>query len=160
RVMLMTFLGKKRWAADADPHESPKTMTWPLIGLGALSVVGGAGLLYLGGGIVDWLSPVTGEEHHELPLALPLLIAITLIVVVAGVAVAWLMYGARSVPEEQPAGNVLTVASRKDLYGDAVNEALLMRPGQYLTRSLVYADSKGIDGAVAGVAAGFVRLAE
>ena len=28
----------------------------------------------------------------------------------------------------------MTVAARKDLYGDAFNESLLMRPGQWLTR--------------------------
>jgi NADH-quinone oxidoreductase subunit L len=34
-----------------------------------------------------------------------------------------------------------------------VNEAVFMRPGQYLTRSLVYVDNRGIDGAVNGLAA-------
>jgi NADH-quinone oxidoreductase subunit L len=29
-----------------------------------------------------------------------------------------------------------------------------MRPGQYLTRALVFADSRGVDGAVHGLAAG------
>jgi NADH-quinone oxidoreductase subunit L len=33
-----------------------------------------------------------------------------------------------------------------------------MRPGQYLTRTLVYVDSRGIDGAVNGVAAGIAGL--
>ena len=159
RVMLMTFLGQKRWAPEAEPHESPRVMTWPLIALGALSVIGGAGLLYLGGGIIDWLVPVTGEAHHDLPIPVALLTVITLIVVIAGVALAWMMYGTRQIPVEQPAGNPLTVAARKDLYGDAVNEAVLMRPGQYLTRSLVYADGKGVDGGVSAVAAGFMGLA-
>jgi NADH-quinone oxidoreductase subunit L len=36
------------------------------------------------------------------------------------------------------------------LYGDAVNEAVFMRPGQYLTRTLVYFDNKVVDGAVNG----------
>ncbi|NED94510.1 NADH-quinone oxidoreductase subunit L [Phytoactinopolyspora alkaliphila] len=152
RVMLMTFLTSKRWAEDVHPHESPRVMTWPLIGLAALSLVGGAALLYVGGGIVEWLEPVTGEEHHDLPLPVAALIAITLVVVVAGVAVAWLLYGRRPVPVEAPAGNPLTVAARRDLYGDAVNEAVLMRPGQYLTRSLVYVENRGVDGAVIGAA--------
>nr|WP_245951273.1 NADH-quinone oxidoreductase subunit L [Phytoactinopolyspora halophila] len=152
RVMLMTFLGSKRWAEEAHPHESPRVMTWPLIALGALSVVGGAGLLYLGGGIVDWLEPVTGEEHHDLPVPLAVLMTSTLITVLAGAAVAWLLYGRRPVPEVAPRGNPLTVAARRDLYGDAVNEGLFMRPGQYLTRSLVYAESRGVDGTIVGAA--------
>ena len=46
------------------------------------------------------------------------------------------------------------LAARKNLYFDSLNESLLMRPGQYLTRALVFADHRGIDGAVHGLAAG------
>ena len=41
---------------------------------------------------------------------------------------------------------------RKDLYQDSFNEAVLMRPGQALTKSLVKTDENIIDGAVRGVA--------
>jgi NADH-quinone oxidoreductase subunit L len=47
-----------------------------------------------------------------------------------------------------------TRAARADLYGDHVNEAVFMRPGQYLTRTLVWTDNKVVDGAVNGTAAG------
>jgi NADH-quinone oxidoreductase subunit L len=47
------------------------------------------------------------------------------------------------------------VAARRLLWADAVNEALLMRPGQWLTRLLVYVDNRGVDGAVNGLAATF-----
>jgi len=153
RVMLFTFFGEKRWADDAHPHESPQVMTAPLWVLGALSAVGGAALLYLGGGIIGWLEPVTGEEHLELGIPVWAMTVITLAVVAVGVAVAWLIFGRQPVPVTAPRGSVVTVAARRDLYGDAVNEALLMRPGQYLTRSLVYLDNRGIDGAVLGTAA-------
>jgi NADH-quinone oxidoreductase subunit L len=154
RVMLMTFAGAKRWAADAHPHESLPVMTVPLIILGALSAVGGAALLYLGGGIVTWLEPVTGEEHVELGIPIWAMTLITLTVVLVGVFIAWQVFGRQPVPVTQPAGSVVTVAARRDLYGDAVNEAVFMRPGQYLTRSLVYVDNRGIDGAVVGTASG------
>jgi NADH-quinone oxidoreductase subunit L len=154
RVMLMTFAGAKRWAADAHPHESPSVMTVPLVILGALSVVGGAALLYVGGGIVQWLEPVTGEEHVELGIPIWAMTLITLAVVLVGVFIAWQVFGRQPVPVAQPAGSVVTVAARRDLYGDAVNEAVFMRPGQYLTRSLVYVDNRGIDGAVVGTASG------
>ena len=152
RVMLMTFFGSRRWKQSEPPHESPPVMTFPLIVLAVLSVIGGAGLLYLSAGIVEWLAPVTGEAHHDLPMPLALLITITLATVVAGVATAWAMYGRKPVREDVPAGNPLTVAARNDLYGDAFNEAVLMRPGQYLTRSLVYVENRGVDGAVVGTA--------
>ncbi|MGH3445593.1 MAG: NADH-quinone oxidoreductase subunit L, partial [Nocardioidaceae bacterium] len=65
RVMLMTFVGKKRWAEDVHPHESPKVMTIPLMVLGALSAVGG--VLIAGGWIIDFLTPVVGPlSEHQL----------------------------------------------------------------------------------------------
>lgn len=159
RVMLMTFGGRRRWPEGAHPHESPPVMTVPLWILGGLSVVGGAGLLYLGGGIVDWLAPVTGEEHEELAIPVWALTSIILGTVVVGGLIAWLVFGRRTVPETAPAGSFVTVAARKDLYGDAVNEAVFMRPGQYLTRLLVYAENRGVDGAVGGVAAAVAGMA-
>ncbi|MGH9262398.1 MAG: proton-conducting transporter membrane subunit, partial [Acidimicrobiales bacterium] len=158
RLMLMTFLGEKRWAEDAHPHESPRIMTVPLWILATLSVIGGAGLLYLGGGIIDWLEPVTGEDAHELGIPVWAMTLITLAVVAVGVALAWQVFGRRPIPVTAPRGSLVTVAARRDLYGDAVNEALLMRPGQYLTRFLVYVDNRGVDGAVVGTAAAFGGL--
>jgi len=154
RVMLMTFVGAKRWAADAHPHESPRVMTVPLIVLGVLSTIGGAALLYIGGGIVEWLEPVTGEEHLELGIPVWAMTVIILAVVLVGAFIAWQVFGRQPVPVTQPTGSAVTVAARRDLYGDAVNEAVFMRPGQYLTRSLVYVDNRGIDGAVVGTASG------
>jgi len=75
--------------------------------------------------------------------------------VLAGAALAYLQYGRdRDIPVLAPvAVSPLTTAARRDLYQDAFNEAVFMRPGQYLTRSLVYGDNRGIDGAVNGLAA-------
>jgi NADH-quinone oxidoreductase subunit L len=46
-------------------------------------------------------------------------------------------------------------AARADLYGNALNEALVARPGQWLTGGLVFTDRKGVDGLVNGIAALF-----
>ena len=54
RLMLMTFVGKKRWKPDVHPHESPLVMTVPLIFLGIASAIGG---LVLNNWIVGWLDP-------------------------------------------------------------------------------------------------------
>ncbi len=64
RVMIMTFFGERRWKDDADPHESPGIMVWPMILLAVGSVVAG-GLLVLGGSLQHWLEPVVGSVHHE-----------------------------------------------------------------------------------------------
>ena len=73
--------------------------------------------------------------------------------VLAAVVLAWLMYGRVPVSSEAPRGSPLTVAARKDLYGDAFNESVLERPGQWLTRLSVYFDNRGVDGLVNSLAA-------
>src|SRR6202035_1666348 len=78
---------------------------------------------------------------------------IALILAVLGVGVSWAMYGRVPVAATAPRGSVLTHAARADLYGDAFNESVLMRPGQWLTRLSVYFDSRGVDGLVNGLAA-------
>ena len=45
--------------------------------------------------------------------------------------------------------------ARRNLFADAFNELVLMRPGQWLTRALVFFDNRGVDGTVNGMAAGF-----
>jgi NADH-quinone oxidoreductase subunit L len=156
RVMLMTWFGDKRWREEAHPHESPPIMVGPLVALAFLSLVGGAMELGVmpGGGIENWLDPVTGFEESEHLLPTAVYPVMTLAVVAVGVVWAWLVYGREPVPVTPPVGSPLTRAARRDLYGDAFNEAVFMRPGQYLTRTLVWADGRGIDGAVNGVAAG------
>jgi len=48
--------------------------------------------------------------------------------------------------------------ARANVGGDAINEALVGRPGIWATRMLVFADGRGIDGAVNGIAAGLGGL--
>jgi NADH-quinone oxidoreductase subunit L len=151
RVMLMTFFGEKRWADDVHPHEAPTVMTWPMILLAIGSVISG-GALAIGGTFEHWLEPVVGahEAHHAVPVWV--VTTVILAVVAAGIAIAYRMYGTRAVPEEAPAGSALTVAARKDLYGDAFNEQVFMRPGQVLTEGLVEIDDEAVDGAATGLA--------
>ncbi|WP_027501492.1 NADH-quinone oxidoreductase subunit L [Rhodococcus sp. UNC363MFTsu5.1] len=156
RVMLMTFFGTPRWREEpvaAHPHESPGVMTWPMILIAIGSVASGA-ILAFGGALQHWLEPVVGAHHPDLGVPVWVITATTLAVVLAGVAVAYRQYAGQEIPEVAPAAvSPLTVAARRDLYGDAVNEAVFMRPGQHLTRWLGYFDGRGIDGVVGGLAA-------
>jgi NADH-quinone oxidoreductase subunit L len=86
-------------------------------------------------------------------LGVPVITSLTLLLVAAGALLAYRRYAVAEVPLLAPQGWLLTRAARRDLYQDAVNEAVLMRPGQYLTRSLVFVDNRGVDGAVGGLAA-------
>ncbi|WP_433580387.1 NADH-quinone oxidoreductase subunit L [Nocardia brasiliensis] len=153
RVMLMTFFGERRWKPDTHPHESPAVMTRPMVLLAFGSVAAGA-LFVFGSALQNWLEPVVGAHHGEETVPAAVVTALALVVVAAGVGFAYYQYAQRTIPETAPqAVSALTVAARKDLYGDALNEAAFMRPGGYLTRALVFLDNRGIDGIVNGTAA-------
>ena len=156
RLMIMTFFGERRWDPDAHPHESPAVMTGPMIVLALGSVFSGFALTF-GGGLQQFLEPVVGRSAEEgiHTISPTVLTLITLLVVAGGAAAAYRQYGTQAVPRTAPqAVSPVTVAARRNLYGDAVNESLLMRPGQYLTRALVFVDGRGVDGVVNGLAAG------
>ncbi|MGK5545624.1 NADH-quinone oxidoreductase subunit L [Streptomyces sp. URMC 127] len=172
RVMLMTFFGEKRWqpapspdepsaepAAETrgegalpHPHESPRTMTIPMVLLAFGSVFAG-GLFSINDTFLKWLEPVTGHEEGHSPLSALTVTAATMVVLVLGVALAWAQYGRRPVPVTAPRGSLLTRAARRDLLQDDFNHVVLVRGGEHLTRSLVYVDHTLVDGVVNGTAA-------
>jgi NADH-quinone oxidoreductase subunit L len=151
RVMFMTFAGERRWDPDADPHEVPPIMTSPMILL-AVGAVGWGAFEILGDRLAHFLGPVTGYVPPEPAIFSPAGIA-ALVLALAAVALAWAMYGRRPVPSVAPAAGFAVTAARRDLYGDAFNESVLMRPGQWLTRLSVYFDNRGVDGLVNTIAA-------
>jgi NADH-quinone oxidoreductase subunit L len=164
RLFFMTFHGTRRWddgsgmvpgaeatGAVQHPHESSRLMTWPMIALAVGSAVLGGALL-IGDAFTTWLEPVTGHvEHHEPVLPWGLIMGATFALILAGAFLAWRQYAAAPVAVVAPRGSVLTRAARRDLFQDAVSEAVVMRPGQYLTRSLVYGDRTVLDGGVSGL---------
>ena len=153
RVMLMTFFGERRWDEKVHPHEAPPVMIAPMIVLAIGSVAAG-GFLILANRLMNFLGPVTGVPPVLHGIWTTAGVA-ALVLVVIGLVIAWALYGRREVPVTAPRGSLVTVAARKDLYGDAINEGLLMRPGQWLTRLSVYFDNRGVDGLVNTVAAAF-----
>jgi NADH-quinone oxidoreductase subunit L len=167
RLMFMTFFGKQRWKelktqdadgleADFHPHES-KPVMWVPMAILAVGSVGAGWFFSSGDTLVNWLSPSLGElqeaEHSVIPHTLVPYLTIALSVL--GALLAWLIVGRRDVPVVRPEPVAFPVrAARRDLYGNALNEALVARPGTWLTRALVYVDNKGVDGLVNGIAAG------
>ena len=160
RLFLMTFHGRPRWTTEGEharhPHESPGSMTGPMILLAVGSLLAG-GLFVLGHSLQDWLEPVAGAGvegvHTFSPLVLTLL---TLVVTAGGFAGAYVRYQLRPVEATAPPDSevtLATVAARHDLFANTFNETVAMRPGQYLTRFLVWLDLVGVDGLVRGSAA-------
>jgi NADH-quinone oxidoreductase subunit L len=154
RLMFMTFFGRARWEEGVHPHEAPPVMTVPMIVL-AIGSVGAGFLLVQAFPLSDWLAPVFGEPREAQHVVAPLSIGLALFAVMAiGVFLAWLFVGRREVPVTAPVRvSPVTRAARKALYADTINESLFMRPGQWLTRALVFFDNRGVDGAVNGLAA-------
>ncbi len=162
RVMLMTFFGEKRWKPDENgalphPHESPKSMTIPMIVLAFGSVFAG-GIFGVGDRFLHWLEPVTHHSHGDSPVSATTVTAATIVLLLVGVGIAWLQYGRRPVPAAAPRGSLLTRAARRDLLQDDFNHVVLVSGGAHLTRSLVYVDHSLVDGVVNGTAAAFGGL--
>ncbi|MFJ9099618.1 NADH-quinone oxidoreductase subunit L [Streptomyces sp. NPDC102405] len=174
RVMLMTFFGEERWKnqptrspeapsaepaaehhgehAEPHPHESPRSMTIPMIVLAFGSVFAG-GFFSIGDRFLHWLEPITGHSEGDSPLSAATVTGATTVCLVIGVAIAWAQYGRKPVPAVAPRGSLLTRAARRDLLQDDFNHVVLVRGGEHLTRSLVYVDHTLVDGVVNGTAA-------
>ncbi|WP_267936360.1 NADH-quinone oxidoreductase subunit L [Saccharothrix sp. S26] len=161
RLFVLVFLGKPRYtelrSADGreyHPHESPVSMTLPMIVLAVGSV--GAGWFFSSGhNLAGWLAPSLGElqEQHGV-LSHGVVNILVLALSALGAALGFLLFLRGEQPVERPARVSFPVrAARADLYGNALNEALFARPGTWLTRALVFVDNKGVDGLVNGSAA-------
>jgi NADH-quinone oxidoreductase subunit L len=150
RLMLMTFFTEKRWSKGVHPHESPAVMTGPLVVLAALSVLGG--IMLAGEWIVDFLQPVTGvSEHEDPPIPVLAVSAIAVVVVAIGVAVAWFVFGRHPVPREAPQDvSFVTRAGREEVYGNQINDTLVVNPSRHLTSGLLGTDKRVVDGALTG----------
>ncbi len=158
RLMLMTFFGKARWkdlksadGRDYHPHESPSTMTVPMVVL-AVGSIGAGAFLAIGHRLPEWLAPSLGEFVEPHPPVAPIVITIaTLLLIAAGVGVAYLAVGRRPVPVQAPSRVPLVVRlARADVGGNAINEALFARPGIALTAKLTDLDTSAVDYTVSG----------
>ena len=169
RQVIMVFFGKARWHDDHEAHgahgdahtpaESPPTMLVPLVVLAVLSAIGGlmqlpfrASLHRLG----HWLAPVVEESERHLSEHSEdlkyVLMAIAVIVAIAGIALAWLVYSRRRLPVVEPA-----VLANGWYYDQAVTR-FMGGPGRDAFEGVAWADQHLVDGAVNGVAEG-VRAA-
>ncbi|NNG35076.1 NADH-quinone oxidoreductase subunit L [Nakamurella sp. DB0629] len=175
RLMLMTFFGESRWkklrsvaepaGREYHPHEAPLVMTLPMIVL-AIGALGAGAFLAIGDRLVEFLgSSSLGEFDEEavaghLPMPAIVITILTLVLVAAGILIAWVFVGSKPVPVTAPERvNPLIRLARNDVGGNAVNEALFARPGITATKAAVFTDDRGIDGGVTGAAAGLAGLA-
>ncbi|QBQ39860.1 NADH-quinone oxidoreductase subunit L [Sphingobacterium psychroaquaticum] len=170
RLLFMTFFGSFRGTADqkAHLHESPWQMTFPLIILAFLSVVGGwINLPEAVGGshaLANFLAPIyKGSRLADFDLALShqteyLLMGVSAIVAIVMAIVAYTMYGKMDgKPMTEKNEGFLYRLSYNKLYVDELYDAIIVRPLQWLSTFLhTYVEKLGIDGFVNGIASFFV----
>ncbi len=142
------------------PHESPASMTVPLVVLAVLSAVGGAVLNFTHSGpFTQWLSPtVASTENVDFaahgPLTEPMLIAISIVAAILGIGLAYLAYGPRrdlsSGRMAEPIRGPVAELMQRKFFVDEAYEAVFVRFGGWLSNGLARFDKRGIDGLVNG----------
>ena len=160
RLIRLTFYGEKRYDEHhVHVHESPSSMTGPLIILSILSLTGGwFALPALFGGkdyFAEFLSPVFGAAEAgggEAAQSLERILSIVAVVAAtAGLLVAWRMY-AKNVKRGTSEGVHKLLYNK--YYMDELYAAAIVRPLMWLSRNVLWkvVDAGMIDGTVNGVA--------
>jgi NADH-quinone oxidoreductase subunit L len=161
RLYFLVFGSDARSEPARHAHESPLSMTVPLIVLAAGALVGGIlGLphfehLHLPQWLGHWLEPsVTAEwyasglqgaqeiETHAGDSTIAVLLAVASLIAIAGVALAWLFYsrGPSRTVERWTAGGAFAdiyAASKAKLWFDEFYDAILVRPFKLVARFLL-----------------------
>ena len=164
RQVALVFYGKERWRHEeaeehaAEPHESPWTMTLPLVVLAGLSIVGGAINLPFGdlAFLHDWLHPVFPEDiapeiHVASGTKVAIGAAVTAVALIA-IAVAFRLWSRR------PDHDELEPEILKRAWGiDSLYSLIFGSGGGLIAAEAAAADRVGIDGAVNGLG-NLVRL--
>ena len=160
RLLYLTFFGTFRGTHDQEHHlhESPKSMTIPLMVLAFLSAVGGLIGLPHYNKLANWLHPifpqVSGlpEGHFAIPGRVELIVAI----VSTGLAIlGWWLARSRylkpdpsQVAEGEPAPGFMRTLSNK-YYVDEIYEGAIVKPLRVISMFLWKAVDAAIDGLLA-----------
>ncbi|MBC7974482.1 MAG: NADH-quinone oxidoreductase subunit L [Myxococcales bacterium] len=181
RLYFLVFAGEARSESAKHAHESPPSMTIPLVVLAGLATVAGfIGLPHLEGvhlpafthALASWLEPsVTTEWHGSADQIYPIaghgsnatvfvLMGIALLVGISGIVGAYLFYGrgpSKTVAKmvDGPLGPVYE-ASKHKLWIDEFYDAVIVRPFKVVARGLFEIADRFVIDTVAVNGAAFV----
>ncbi len=153
RQTFLVFFGGQRWNEGTHPHESPATMTLPLVLLAGAAAIGGIVNLPLVG---DWLvlehflEPVLAHEHNfESATWQKLLFAfVAVLAALIGITIAVLAWLRSRIAADRLEPALLENA----FYVDSTISRFVGGPGTKAFNAAATADRRFVDGAVNGVA--------
>ncbi|GAX89620.1 NADH-quinone oxidoreductase subunit L [Effusibacillus lacus] len=149
RVFFLTFTGEYRGNQSVHPHESGPVMTIPLVLLAIMSlVIGFVNAPFLGHAFGHFLQ---GDQTIGFVPDFSFGIAgVSVLVGIAGILLAYLMYGKRSIDAEKVArisGPFYTLSYRK-FFIDEIYHLLIVTPFVWIGRILNFIDRWIVDGLV------------
>ena len=149
RMVLLTFFGE--YKGQAHPHESPRTMTGPLVALAAATIgVGFLGSPQLGAVFGQW---VFYEEIHE-AVFVPWIAVLSTAGALLGLAAGWALYRERKErdPLQAPMGPMWNVLQHR-YYIDAFYMRAIVYPVRdTLSNAVNWFNQRVLDGVVNGAA--------
>jgi len=146
RLFFLVFAGKPRGRQDGhEPHESPAVMTVPLIVLAVLAVFSGFVLTPGNPWLAEWLTGKDAAEHTEW-----VVIVLSNLVGLAGIALGWAMYGRGADRGEAVASRIpaLHKIVYNKYYIDEIYHAAIVLPVKGIGSLLRLFDTYVVDGAV------------
>ncbi|MEP6927182.1 MAG: NADH-quinone oxidoreductase subunit L [Ginsengibacter sp.] len=166
RLLALTFAGKFRGTEEQlhHVHESPASITIPLIILAILSAIGGLVgipevLMKNGDKLGDFLSPVFahsgGLAAHNLSGQTEIILMSASAILILIVSIwAWKKYNIENtadiISETKPSTGFAKIIKNK-FYVDELYNAIIVKPLQVISNLLRKIDKSGIDGIVNGV---------
>ena len=178
RWFFLIFLGDSRFEArhhphESPPHESPLSMTLPLIVLAVPSAIGGligvtpssiwrfweldAGPLF--GWLAPSVVPYAGEAPFVNEILAGLLVTVAAIVGIGAAARLYLRPGVDHAALRASFGGIYTAAANKFYFDEAYDHSVAAG-GRALATGSTFFDSRIVDGAVNGLGRGTTRLAD
>ncbi|KAA3640274.1 MAG: hypothetical protein DWP92_03285, partial [Armatimonadetes bacterium] len=154
RLFVLTFMGKPRWDDGTHPHESPSTMTIPLIVLAGFTVFFGLVNTPFRLAFEHFLEPAFHGIVHPEALDDALiwtLAAITLVLATGGIIYGWRRYSRDPLPVDEGGwwDRALAGFGVDDFFG-----RVIVAPGKRACELAADTDAKVIDGVAHGIAIG------
>jgi NADH-quinone oxidoreductase subunit L len=166
RQITLTFLGQPRSAAAENAHETPRTMTWPLVLLSVFAIgIGWLGIpeALTAGLIPNWFERFVSGTLVKAPEVLtfnPVPMLISIAVALTGLGLGYWIYRKQAVGQKDPLEvalpSFLYTTLKRKYYFDEFYSFFIIKPVWWVSESFSYLiiDKGIIDGTLHGI--GFI----